>query len=160
MPSFDIVSEVDPHELTNAVDQANREVTNRFDFKGSNARVEQVKQELVLIAETEFQVNQIRDILLTKMAKRGIDIGCLDRGEVAVKGSEARQILTVRQGIDQELARKIIKLVKGSKLKVQATVQGEQVRISGKKRDDLQAVIHSLRQADLGLPLQFVNFRE
>jgi cyclic-di-GMP-binding protein len=160
MPSFDIVSEVDPHELTNAVDQANREVTNRFDFKGSNARVEQVKQELVLIAETKFQVNQIRDILLTKMAKRGIDIGCLDSGEVAVKGSEARQILTVRQGIDQELARKIIKLVKGSKLKVQATVQGEQVRISGKKRDDLQTVIHSLRQTNLGLPLQFVNFRE
>ena len=160
MPSFDIVSEVDPHELTNAVDQANREVTNRFDFKGSNARVEQVKQELVLIAETEFQVNQIRDILLTKMAKRGIDIGCLDRGEMAVKGSEVRQILAVRQGIDQELARKIVKLVKGSKLKVQATLQGEQVRISGKKRDDLQAVIHSLGQANLGLPLQFVNFRE
>lgn len=160
MPSFDIVSEVDPHELTNAVDQTNREVANRFDFKGSNARVEQAKQELVLIAETEFQVNQIRDILLTKMAKRGIDIGCLDPGRVVAKGSEARQLLTVREGIDKELAKRIIKLVKDSKLKVQATVQGEQVRVSGKKRDDLQAVIHSLRQTDLGLPLQFVNFRE
>lgn len=160
MPSFDVVSEVNLHELTNAVDQTNREVGNRFDFKGSNARVEQSENVLTLSAESEFQVDQIRDILITRMAKRDIDTGCLDVGETSTVGREARQVITARQGIDKELAKKIVKRVKDSKLKVQAAVQGEQVRITGKKRDDLQAVMAEIRQAGYDLPLQFTNFRD
>ncbi|MCI0400919.1 MAG: YajQ family cyclic di-GMP-binding protein [Gammaproteobacteria bacterium] len=160
MASFDVVSRVDLHELTNAVDQTNREVSNRFDFKGTNARVEQVGHELTLRAEVEFQINQIREILAAKMARRGIDLGCLEFRKVVVTGSEARQMATARHGIDVDLARKIVKLVKESELKVQATIQGEQVRVSGKKRDDLQQVIATLQGANLGLPLQFVNYRD
>ena len=160
MPSFDVVSEIDKHELANAVDQANREVSNRFDFKGTDSRVEAAENILTLIAPTEFQINQMSDILRTKLSKRGVDIGCLEFGPVQESGREARQTVTARQGIDKELARKIVKLVKESKLKVQTSIQGDQVRVNGKKRDDLQAVIALLREQDLGLPLQYVNFRD
>lgn len=160
MPSFDVVSQVDLHELTNAVDQTNREVSKRFDFKGGGARLEQSGWELTLIAEGEFQVKQMREILHNKMAKRGIDLGCLDEGEIKQLGKEARQLLAARHGIDKDLAKKIVKQVKEARLKVQTVVQSEQVRVTGKKRDDLQLVIKTLREADLELPLQFVNFRD
>lgn len=160
MPSFDVVSQVDQHELTNAVDQANREITNRFDFKGTSAHIERSETELTLIADAEFQVRQIEDILRKKLAARGIDAGCLDMDEIAQSGREARQAVRIRQGIDKELARKITKLIKESKLKVQAQIQGDQVRVNGKKRDDLQQTIALLREAPLDLPLQFENFRD
>jgi uncharacterized protein YajQ (UPF0234 family) len=160
MPSFDVVSEIDMHELTNAVDQTNREVGNRFDFKGSDARVGQAEHELTLVAQTEFQVKQMLDILIAKIAKRGIDTACLDFGEIVLRGSEARQTVTARRGIDKDLAREIVKGVKDSKLKVQAGIQGEQVRITGKKRDDLQEAIALLRKLKFGLPLQYTNFRD
>lgn len=160
MPSFDVVSEVDMHELANAVDQANREITNRFDFKGSDAHVEQAESLLTLHASSEFQINQMLDIVYAKLAKRGVDIACMDKGKVEVAGNKARQVLTVRQGIDADLARKIVKMIKDSKVKVQASIQGEQVRITGKKRDDLQETIALLRKANLGLPLQYTNFRD
>lgn len=160
MPSFDVVSEVNKHELANAIDQTNREVSNRFDFKGTNSRVEHAGNTITLIAPAEFQIKQIYDILRTRLAKRGIDVLCLDAGGITEAANEARQVITVRQGIDQELARKITRIIKDSRLKVQAAVQGEQVRVSGKKRDDLQAVISLLRNSKLELPLQYVNFRD
>lgn len=160
MPSFDVVSEVDKHELTNAVDQTNREVGNRFDFKGSDAKVEQEGDGLALEAESEFQIKQMTDILFQKMAKRGIDISSLEKQSIEQRGVRARQKILVREGIDKELAKKIIKLIKDSKLKVQAAIQGEQVRVTGKKRDDLQQVISLLRGAELGQALQFNNFRD
>lgn len=160
MPSFDIVSELDRHELTNAVDQTNREVGTRFDFKGSDAKVELGENELTLHAQSEFQVDQMRDVLYQKLAKRGLDIGFFEAGKVEEVGMRARQVLKVRQGIDKELARQIVKLIKDGKLKVQAAVQGEQVRVTGKKRDDLQDAIRLLREAKLEQPLQYTNFRD
>lgn len=160
MPSFDIVSEVNMQEVRNAVDQANREISTRFDFKGSDARVEQVEDKLTLHANSEFQIDQVMDILLNKLAKRGVDIACLEKGKVEVAGARARQLVTLRQGINAELAKKIVKLIKDSKVKVQASIQGEQVRVSGKKRDDLQETIALLRQAKFDLPLQYTNFRD
>lgn len=161
MPSFDIVSQVDLQEVRNALDQANREIGTRFDFKGSDTRVEQADGKLILCADDEFKTGQARDILYVKLGKRGVDIGCLKAHEVQTAASgKARQEIEVRQGIDQELAKKIVKLIKDSKIKVQAAIQGDQVRISGKKRDDLQAVIALLRQQNLGLPLQYINFRD
>ena len=161
MPSFDVVSKIDSHELTNAVDQCNREVTNRFDFKGSNACVEQAEEKLTLIAPAKFQVNQMKDILETRLAKRGIEVRCLKYDdEVQESVHEARLGAVVRQGIDSELARTIVKLVKDSKIKVQAAIQGDQVRITGKKKDDLQQAIALLRGQKLELPLQFTNFRD
>ena len=160
MPSFDIVSEVDKHELTNAVDQTNREVTNRFDFKGSNAKVEQQDSELVLEAQSAFQIEQILTILHQKMSKRGIDVATLEQGETEERGSRAYLRVKVREGIDKEMGKKIVKTVKDSKIKVQASIQGEQVRVSGKKRDDLQQVIALLKEASLGQPVQFTNFRD
>ena len=160
MPSFDVVSQVDMHELTNAVDQCNREASNRFDFKGTNARVEKTDNVLMLVAPSEFQVKQIDDILRTKMAKRGIDIGCLEYGDIQESVNEVKQQLTVRHGIDKDLARKLVKIVKDTKLKVQSSIQGDQVRINGKKRDDLQAVIAVLKKQSLDLPLQYINFRD
>ncbi len=161
MPSFDIVSEVDTQEVRNAVDQANREISNRFDFKGSDARVEQQDGKLILFADDEFKIGQARDILQLKLSKRGVDIGCLEADKVeVVGGNKARQEMTVRQGIETELAKKIVKLIKDSKIKVQAAIQGDRVRITGKKRDDLQTVIALLRPQKLGLPLQYINFRE
>ncbi len=160
MPSFDAVSEVDAHELTNALDQANREISNRYDFRGSDAKVHQVDSALRIEAQSEFQIDQIYDILIQKMAKRGIDVGCLERGEVEEANMRARQVLAVRQGIDQATAKKVVKLIKDSKIKVQTAIQGDKVRVSGKKRDDLQKVMGMLRDAKLGIPVQFDNFRD
>lgn len=160
MPSFDVVSEIDTHELTNAIDQCNREVSNRFDFKGTNSRIETKETVLTLIAPAEFQIKQITDILHAKLSKRGIDVGCLDYGDIQESINETRQEITVRQGIDKELARKIVKLIKNTKLKVQSSIQGDQVRINGKKRDDLQEAIAFLKEQNLGLPLQYTNFRD
>jgi uncharacterized protein YajQ (UPF0234 family) len=160
MPSFDIVSEVDMHEVANAIDQTNRELDTRFDFKGSGARVESTDAVLSLQAGNEFQIRQILDILHKKMAKRGIDIDALSEGDVETSGTRAKLEITIRQGIDQDSARKIIKLIKESKTKVQSSIQGDKVRISGKKRDDLQEIIRLLRDANTGLPLQYINFRD
>ena len=161
MPSFDVVSEVDGHELTNAVNQANREIANRYDFKGSNAKVVQENADLCLEGQSEFQLDQIHDILVKKMARRGIDVNCMQRDKVEETNMRARQLVAIRQGIDREVATKIAKLVKGSKLKVQTAIQGNKLRIIGKKRDDLQKAITILKDADLGgLPLQFNNFRD
>lgn len=160
MPSFDVVSEIDQHELTNAIDQCNREITNRFDFKGSNARVERKEKTLTLIAPARFQVNQMKDILETRLAKRGIEVRCLKYGEMQEAVHEAKIEAVVREGIDSELARTIVKLIKDSKMKVQAAIQGEQVRITGKKKDDLQQAIALLRGQKLELPVQFTNFRD
>lgn len=161
MSSFDIVSQVDLQEVRNAFDQANREIGNRFDFKGSDTRVEQGDGKLIIFAEDEFKAGQARDILYAKLGKRSVDVGCLLAHDVEpTAGGKARQEIEVRQGIDQDLAKKIVKLIKDSKIKVQASIQGDQVRVSGKKRDDLQAVIALLRQQNLGLPLQYINFRD
>ncbi len=160
MPSFDVVSEVDHHELRNAIDQANREIGTRYDFKGSNARIDQNETELSLEAEVEFQLQQMIPILKEKMSRRGIDVECLEFGDVVEMNRRARQPVRVREGLDRDLARKMVKLVKDSRLKVQAAIQGEQLRVTGKKRDDLQAVMQLLREAGLGIPLQFQNFRD
>lgn len=160
MPTFDIVSEVDMHEVTNAVDQANREVANRFDFKGTNAKYEQSEAELNLSAEADFQLKQMVDILHLKLSKRGVDIACLQINDVEVTGKVAHQKVILRQGIDAPTAKKIVKMIKDSKLKVQAAIQGEKVRVNGKKRDDLQQVIGLLKDAKLDLPLQYENFRD
>lgn len=160
MPSFDVVSEVDAHELTNAVDQANRELSNRFDFKGSNAKFSLAENKITLTAPSDFQLKQMADILENKIVKRGLDIQCLSFGDISSNLAEAKQEVEVKQGIDKETAKKIVKSVKDAKVKVQAAIQGEQVRITGKKRDDLQETIAHLKEAKLGLPLQFDNFRD
>ncbi len=160
MPSFDVVSKVDTHEITNAVDQTNREISTRFDFKGTNARAELNKNTITLIAPTDFQLKQIDEIMCNKMAKRQIDTRSLEYKNPEIKLNEARQNVEVRQGIDTEKAKKIVKLIKESGLKVQAAIQGEQVRVTGKKRDDLQTTIALLREAKVELPLQFENFRD
>jgi uncharacterized protein YajQ (UPF0234 family) len=160
MPSFDVVSKIDTHEITNAVDQANRELNTRFDFKGTDARVEQSKNDITIVAPTDFQLKQVDEILRSKLAKRSIDIRSLDYKDPEVKLNEARQTITVKQGIETDVAKKIIKLLKEGNLKVQGAIQGEQVRVTGKKRDDLQAAIAMLREAKLTLPIQFENFRD
>lgn len=160
MPSFDIVSESDQHEISNAVDQTNREVSTRFDFKGTDARVEQNKEKLTIIAPTDFQLKQVDEILRNKLTKRQIDIRVLNYEKINTNLSEARQVIEVKQGIDTENAKKIVKLIKDAGLKVQASIQGDQVRVTGKKRDDLQEAIAMLRQAKVELPLQFNNFRD
>ncbi|MGH8499252.1 MAG: YajQ family cyclic di-GMP-binding protein [Methylococcales bacterium] len=160
MPSFDVVSEVNMHEVANAVDQANREVSTRFDFKGSDAKFELNGAEIMLRAEVEFQLQQMLDILQMKLARRGVDIGCLEIGEAQITGKQAHQKVTLRQGLDTLLAKKIIKIIKESKVKVQASIQGDQVRVSGKKRDDLQQIISLLKESQLELPLQYTNFRD
>ena len=160
MPSFDTVSEVDTHELTNAVDQANREISNRYDFKGSDAKVAMENENLRIEGQSEFQLDQIYDILVQKMAKRGIDVACMERGKIDEANMRARQPITVRQGIDKETAKKMVKIIKDSKIKVQAAIQGEKLRVTGKKRDHLQEVMEILKGANLGLPLQFNNYRD
>lgn len=160
MPSFDIVSEVNMHELTNAVDQAKREIDNRFDFKGTGAKIEQAAHLMTITAQTEFQVKQVEEILRMKIAKRGIDMSCLDAGPLSIALNEARQTLTARHGIDKEIGKKVVKFIKDGGQKVQAQIQDEQVRVTGKKRDDLQQVMAALRGASLGMPLQFSNFRD
>lgn len=160
MPSFDVVSEIDNHELQNAVDQANREISNRFDFKGSDAKIELTDSVMTLIADSDFQIQQMQPMIFQKLSKRGIDVKALDQGDIQTSGQKARQVITVRQGIDKETASKIVKAIKASKAKVQAAIQGEQVRITGKKRDDLQGVIALLKDGDYGLPMQYINFRD
>ena len=160
MPSFDVVSEVDTHELTNAVDQASREIGNRFDFKGVDASFELNDNLITLTAEAEFQIDQMLDMLRTKAGKRSIDVGALKRGDVEQSGQKAIMKVTVQQGIETDTARKIVKHVKELKIKVQAAIQGDKLRVTGNKRDDLQKVIASLREADFGLPLQYDNFRD
>ena len=160
MPSFDIVSEVDIQEVRNAVDQANREIDTRFDFKGVEAKFEQSETEITLRAEQEFQLGQMMDILRQKLVKRKIDLACMDVKDPETSLNAARQLVIIRQGIDAVTAKKMIKDIKASKLKVQAQIQGEQVRVTGKKRDDLQQVISLMREADYDLPLQFQNFRD
>lgn len=160
MPSFDVVSEIDHHELTNAVDQTNREIGTRFDFKGSDAKVEQSEDGVTLEAENEFQLDQIITVLHQKLAKRGLDIQSMEKQGVETSNLRARQKLLLKEGIDKELAKKIVKLVKESKMKVQASIQGDQVRITGKKRDDLQQAIALIKDAGLGQPLQYTNFRD
>ncbi len=160
MPSFDVVSEVDMHEVSNAVDQTNREIKTRYDFKGTNAKVEREEVTLTLHAQAAFQIKQMMDILAQKLAKRGVDLGCLEEGKVEERGNRARQTVNIRRGIDAETARKLVKLVKDAKLKTQAAIQGEKVRVTGKSRDDLQKVIGMLRGAEVDRPLQFENFRD
>jgi uncharacterized protein YajQ (UPF0234 family) len=160
MPFFDVVSEVDLQEVRNAVDQSNREIGTRFDFKGVKASFELTEAEVRLMAEQEFQLQQMMDILRQKLVKRSVDIGCLEVGDPVVSLNAARQTVAVRQGIDAETARSLVKALKGSKLKVQTQIQEDQLRITGKKRDDLQAAIALLRESDWGLPLQFTNFRD
>jgi len=160
MPSFDIVSEVDKHELTNAVDQAHREIINRFDFKGTDASIELSEDKITLSAESDFQVQQMHPVLYQKLTSRKIDISSLDPQTVEKAGKGAKQAMLVKQGIDKDTAKKIVAAVKDSKLKVQAAIQGETVRVTGKKRDDLQKTMSILKEKELGLPLQFDNFRD
>jgi len=160
MPSFDVVSELNPHELTNAVDQANREVAQRFDFKGTDSRFELEDFKVTLQAQVDFQLKQMLEILKLRISKRGIDVTCMQVGGPQIALNAARQEVTLRQGIDTDTARQLVKLVKDSKLKVQAAIQGDKLRVTGKQRDDLQGAIAMLRKAQVGLPLQFVNFRD
>lgn len=160
MPSFDIVSEYDEHELQNALDQTRRELATRFDLKGSGARLEYTPPLIVLRCDTAFQIRQINDILENKLARRGIDVRCLHHEELRESNNEATQNITLRQGIDREHARSIVKRIKDEKLKVQAAIQGNRIRVSGKKRDQLQAVMALIREEKFPLPLQFVNLRD
>ena len=160
MPSFDVVSEVDIHVFTNAVDQAGRLIANRFDFKGVDAGFERKDRVVTLHAESEFQIQQMRDVLRTSVAKCGIDARAMKEADVQGGGRIVKQEITMRHGIEIELARQVVKLIKESKIKVQASIQGEQVRVSGKKRDELQETIAMLRKQELEAPLQFQNFRD
>jgi len=160
MPSFDAVSELNSHEVANAVDQANRELAQRFDFKDTGARFELEDFTVTLHAQVDFQLKQMLEILKLRLSKRGIDLGCLELKEPHTTLSSAQQEVVLRHGIDADTGRKITRLVKDSKLKVQASIQSDKVRISGKQRDDLQAAIALLRAAKLDVPLQFTNFRD
>ncbi len=160
MPSFDVISEVDAHELANAVDQANRALETRFDFRGTGATFELSDFVVTITAPSEFQIRQMRPILTQKIAGRKIDVGAMQSEEPEITLSKAQQKIVLQNGIDSDHARKIVKTIKDSKLKVQASIQGDQVRVTGKKRDDLQAVMQLLKNANLGLPLQFTNFRD
>ena len=160
MPSFDVVSEVNHHELSNGIDQANREVTTRFDFKGTGSSFELNDQEISMNTESEFQLQQMYDMLCSKLVKRGIDIACLKKAEPVIQARTATQTVTVNEGIDTPTAKEMAKLIKQSKTRVQAAIQGEQLRVTGKKRDDLQAIIALLKDANLEIPLQYKNFRD
>jgi uncharacterized protein YajQ (UPF0234 family) len=160
MPSFDVVSEINAHELTNAVDQANRELSQRFDFKDSGANYELKEFTVTMRAKVEFQLKQMLDILRQRLAKRGIDVSCLDVKDPQTNLAEARQEVLLRHGIDQDAGRKIVKAIKDAKLKVQGAIQGDKVRVTGKQRDDLQQAIALLRKLELDRPLQYENFRD
>jgi hypothetical protein len=160
MPSFDAVSKVDLHELTNAVDQASREVEKRYDLRGTGARFELKEFVITQFAQNEYQLKQLLDILRLRLAARGIDLRCLQLGEVEVNLAEARRQITVRQGIEQALAKKLVARLKEAKLKVEAQIHGDRLRVTGKKRDELQAAITLLRKADVEIALQFENFRD
>ena len=161
MPSFDVVCEADMVEVKNAVEQSNKEITTRFDFKGSSANVEQKEKELTLLADSDFQLGQVKDVLINKMAKRKVDVRFLDEGKIEkIGGDKVKQVLKVRNGIAGEDAKKIQQLIKGSKLKVQAAIQEEKVRVTGGKRDDLQQAMALIRKDMTELPLSFDNFRD
>lgn len=160
MPSFDIISEFDVHEAKNAVDQANKEVSTRFDFKGTDSSFELNETTVVMVSESTFQLQQMFSVLCSKLTKRGIDIACMEVKDPKGSGKLMRQEVELKQGIESILAKKIVKLIKDNKLKVQAAIQGEKLRVNGKNRDDLQSTIQFLRSSDLEQPLQFDNFRE
>ncbi len=160
MPSFDVISEVDKHELTNAVDQATRELTNRFDFKGVDARIELSGFVITLTAPSDFQLKQMLEILRQRLTARRIDVRCLDVSEPEINLATAKQEVTVKQGIEQPVAKKIITAIKGAKLKVEAQINGDKLRISSKKKDDLQLAMALLRKSEIEQPLQFDNFRD
>ena len=160
MPSFDIVSELNEHELTNAIDQANREVSTRFDFKGTNSKYTLEKEQIKVATESDFQLKQMIDVLHGKLTKRSIDLRHLDPKAPVIQLKTAIQEIKLKKGIEMEIAKKIVKFIKDSKLKVQGSIQGNQVRVTGKKRDDLQEAIALLRGGNFGVPVQFTNFRE
>lgn len=161
MPSFDIVSQVDAQEVKNALEQANREIQNRFDFKGSDARIEQAEMVLTVYADDEYKLGQVTDVLRQRMAKRNVDVRCLELGAVEkAAGDKVKRPITVKTGIAQDKAKTIQKLIKDSKLKVQASIQGDAVRVAGGKKDDLQAAIQLVRQSVTDQPIQFINFRD
>ena len=161
MPSFDIVSEINRPELTNALHQANKELSTRFDFKGTDARVEMTEAALTVYADSDFQVKQAVDVLYQKLAKRSVDLACLHYHEVEEIGAgKAKQVIDLKEGIDSDLGRKLVKQIKDQKLKVQTAIQGSQLRVTGKKRDDLKKVMAFLRETDAGIPLQFNNLRD
>ena len=161
MPSFDVVSEANQVEVKNAVDQANKEITTRFDFKGSDARVDQKERELTAYADSEFQLGQVRDVLTTKMTKRNVDVRFLDLGKIEkIGGDKVKQVIKVKNGIESDAAKKIQRIIKDSKIKVQASIQGDTLRVQGGKRDDLQATIALLKKEVTDLPLEFNNFRD
>ena len=161
MPSFDITSEVNKVELKNAIDQANKEIQTRFDFKGSDARIEQAELVLTLYADDDFKLKQVTDVFTGKLAKRGVDVRVLDPKPLEkIGGNKVKQAVNVKNGIEQEKAKQIVKLVKDSKLKVQASIQGTAVRVSGTKKDDLQEVIQLIKKSVADIPLQFGNFRD
>jgi uncharacterized protein YajQ (UPF0234 family) len=161
MPSFDIVSQVNAQEVKNAIEQANKEIANRYDFKGSDARVEQTELDLSVFADDDFKLGQVMDVLRARLAKRNVDVRSLEPGAVdKVSGDKVKQALKVRVGIAQDRAKGIVKLIKDSKLKVAASIQGDAVRVSGAKKDDLQAAMQLVRQSVTDLPVQFINFRD
>tara|TARA_Y100001960_G_scaffold330708_1_gene425495 strand:- start:2520 stop:3005 length:486 start_codon:yes stop_codon:yes gene_type:complete len=161
MPSFDIVSEVDKQELRNVVGQVNKEVSTRFDFKGSDARIDQEDYKLTIYADDLFKIGQILDILMSKSTKRGIDVRCMNKGaEEKITGNKMKQVVTVKTGVAMDLAKKIVKIIKDSRIKAQASIQGETIRISGKKRDALQETIALLKKDITEFPIQFQNFRD
>jgi uncharacterized protein YajQ (UPF0234 family) len=161
MPSFDIVSEVNQVEVRNAVDQANKEISTRFDFKGSDARVEHKEKELTLYADDDFKLKQVTDVILGKLTRRGVDVRSLKFGKSEkMSGDKVKQVVTIRVGVEQELSKKIVKMLKDSKLKVQASIQGDAVRVSSAKRDELQSAIAAVKKTITDFPLQFGNFRD
>lgn len=161
MPSFDTVSEANMVEVKNAIDQANKEISNRFDFKGTDARIEQKERELTAFADAEFQLEQLRDVMLNKLSKRGVDVRFLDNGKIEkIGGDKIKQVIKIKNGIETEDAKKIVRAIKDSKLKVQASIQGDAVRVTGAKRDDLQSAMALLKKEISDLPLEFNNFRD
>ncbi|MCD6027025.1 MAG: YajQ family cyclic di-GMP-binding protein [Solimicrobium sp.] len=161
MPSFDTVSEANMVEVKNAIEQANKEISNRFDFKGSDARIEQKERELIAFADAEFQLDQLRDVMLNKLSKRGVDVRFLDNGKIEkIGGDKIKQVIKIKNGIESDDAKKIVRVIKDSKLKVQASIQGDAVRVIGAKRDDLQSAMAMLKKEITDLPLEFNNFRD
>ena len=161
MPSFDVVSEADMVEVRNAIDQTNKEVSNRFDFKGSDARVEQKENDMTVFADAEFQLQQVKEVMTNKLAKRGVDVRFLDEGKIEkIGGDKVKQVIKIKNGIEGDTAKKIVRVIKDSKMKVQASIQGDAVRIQGAKRDDLQAAMQLLRKEVPDTPLEFNNFRD
>ena len=161
MPTFDVTLEADLVEVRNALDQANREISTRFDFKGSDARIEHKDRELSVFADDDFKLGQVRDVMLAKFAKRGVDVRFLDYGEPQkMGGDKLKQVVTIRHGLSGEAAKRVVKLIKESKLKVQSSIQGDAVRVTGAKRDDLQAAIALVKEKVTDLPLTFGNFRD